>query len=72
MESRTTPVVSDQDWKSFLFCIEYFDTDILVILVFVHQLQISDTFRERNESVPGTRYMIHLQEMWHKNARLTK
>jgi len=35
-------------------CIEYFDTNTLL---FVYQLQIPDTLRERNESFPDIRYI---------------
>jgi len=39
-------------------CLEYFDTDTLGFLC---QLQIPDTFRERDESVSNTQYTIYLQ-----------
>jgi len=59
-----------RSWESSSFCIKYSDTEPLLFCV--NQLQIPDTLREWNKSVPDTRYTIHLQGMWHKNARSAK
>ena len=53
---------------SVFFCIKYADIDTLF---FMYQLRVPDNFRERNESIPDTRYPTHLQGMSHKAARLT-
>jgi len=36
---------------------------LFVLVFYVYQLEIPDTLREKNESVPDTRYTI--QRIWH-------
>lgn len=50
----------NQGWKSSPFVS---DISIPTHCYFVYQLQLSNTFRERNELVPDTRCVIHLPGM---------